>query len=285
MVSTNITKLTYVLLHCKIKIRFFIYIKKSEGIFLDKKIIMIILGILGIVTLPVKIILEFINPNYVRSTVFAVIFSVCVFLMMILSSRLAKHEQNNSPMKNMPLAIVSFLCSCSHIWGFISYFKGPAPDDNKFQYFFLSILSILSSLFFLFVSYSHYSGKNLFKKFQILLFCPILFYLVSLTVFFSFEIGTPSAYNVAGQSLILMFLVYYSNYYVTCSKKVLKQRSFVFGIPAAIVSASYSIPALCLNSFGSINSVTSIVYLMTAVYISLFLASRLKQPVGEKSFA
>lgn len=243
---------------------------------MNKKIVLTILGILGFIAFPVKLILEFVNPGSISTVPFAVLFTSCVFFMMIFSSKLPE-ERVQSFQKNLPMSVVSAICSLGYACGALAYFKNPAPSDCKTQCFFLATLCTLSCLFFIFVFYSHFSGNNPFKKLQLLVFAPVATYLVSLTLFFSFEIKNLSPYNVAAQSLTLMFFVYYSHFYVKCSNKNFRRRAFIFGIPAIILTWGYSIPQLALNPLGSLEGMTSIMYILNSLYIFAFLASDLKK--------
>ena len=235
---------------------------------MSKKIVYALLALFAVTILPVKIFLSFYNIEALKSPAFALTFITVIFLIMFFASRSKSDLAHfvTSPI----LALSSLLCFFSCLWTCTSYFKGPAPDDLKVQYFFMSFISALSAFFFLFVAISHFSGKNMFKKFQILIFAPSLKYLLSLTLFFSFDVGTPDVFNVASQSFLLMFFVYYTQNYVECVKKTPK-RSAVFGIPAILVTLSYTMHSIFSSHFNSLQFVTSVMYLVTSIYIALFL--------------
>lgn len=247
---------------------------------MDKKVILAILGVLGFIIFPVKIIIEFMNYSWARSTTFACIFSACVFLTMIFSLFLCDKKSKEYSIKNMSLALTSAICGLLYLWSFFCYFKNPAPSDAKFRYSLMTVLFVLSSLFFVFVFFAHFQGKNLFKKVQFIVYAPSFAYLVSLMLFFSFEMGKPDAYNILAQFLTLMFFVYYSNFYVRCFNKNFKKRCFAFGIPAVVVTLCYSVPNLIRNfdSFDSLNTALQMTYIATSFYIFTFLVSDLKKP-------
>ncbi len=246
---------------------------------MDKKVTLLVLGILGFVIFPVKMIMELIDYSSVRTTFFACIFSACVFLSMIFSAFLYEKKESEYSFKNMPLSVISAVCCFFYLWSSFCHFQSQAPSDSKVQYFFVAVFYALSSLFFIFAFCAHFKGENLFKKVQFIVYMPFFAYLVSLMLFFSFELGKPDAYNVLAQSLTLMFFVYYSNFYVRCSNKNFKRRSFIFGIPAVTVNLCYAVPNLIknFNSLGSPESVLQMTYIATSVYIFAFLISDLKQ--------
>ena len=254
---------------------------------MDKKVTLMVLGILGFVIFPVKMIMELIDYSSVRTTAFACVFSACVFLTMIFSAFLYEKKERECSFKNMPLAVVSAVCCLLYLWSAFCYFKSQAPSDSKVKYFLMTVFCALSSLFFVFVFYAHLKGENLFKKAQIIVYMPFFAYLISLMLFFSFELGKPDAYNVLAQSLTLMFFVYYSNFYVRCSNKNFKRRSFIFGIPAVAVNLCYAVPQLIkgFNSFGTLNNVLQMTYVATSVYIFVFLFSDLKKNCLQKSYS
>lgn len=245
---------------------------------MDKKFTLGILGILGFIIFPVKVILELVNSSLVRTTTFALIFSACVFLAMLFSAFLYEKKEKEYLFRNMPLTVISAACCFLYLWSSFCYFRNPAPSDSKVKYFLVAIFFALSSLFFLFVFCAHFRNKNMFKKAQIIVYMPFFAYLLSLMLFFSFEIGRPDAYNILAQSLTLLFFVYYSNFYVRCYDKNFKRRCFVFGIPAVFVTLCYSVPNLIRNfeGFNSLNTVLQITYIATSAYIFTFLASDLK---------
>lgn len=248
----------------------------KRGCILEKKSIFLILGILGVITLPVKIIMQYINFNSVRSTVFAIIFSACILAMMLLSSQLSKNSKVDYSFRNMPLTAVSAICSVMSLWTSISYFNGTPPSDAKVRYLFVAIFCALLSLFFALVCCSHYSGKNAFRVLQILIFTPVIMYILSLTLFFSFELTDYSAYNVLAQSLTLLFFVYYSHFYVKCSEKNFRKRCLAFGIPAVVVNLCHFIPTAISSSIGSPTSTFSILSISISAYILLFLVNDIK---------
>lgn len=243
---------------------------------MEKKFILSILVVLGIIALPVKIIMQYINFNSVRSTAFAIIFSTCIFAMMILSSQLSNSPKVNYSFKNLPLFSLSAICSAMSIWTSISYFNGTPPSDAKVRYLFLAIFCAISALFFALVCYSHFSGKNAFKVLQILIFAPVVMYVLSLTLFFSFELEDYSAYNVLAQSLTLLFFVYYSHFYVKCSEKNFKKRCLAFGIPAVTVNLCHFIPNVISSSLGSPANTFSLLSISISAYILLFLANDIR---------
>ena len=235
-----------------------------------------VIGMLGLVTFPLKIIMQFVKPGSEKSTAFAVIFSACVFGMMLLASRLTNHSKVNYSFKNFLLAGLRGICGLACAWNGIVHFNGPAPSDSKFKFLFFSVFSLLAALFFAFVSYSHLSGKNAFKTVQILVFAPVIMYIMSLTLFLSFELGEPSAYNVLAQCLSLLFFVYYSHFYVKCSNKNFKKRCLAFGIPAVTVNLCHFIPTAVSSSLGSPTSTFSFLSVSISAYILLFLINDVK---------
>ena len=243
---------------------------------MNRKTIIIILLALGIITCPVKIVMEIMNPGSVRSMMFAIIFAVCVFLMSIFSSGLAKYDNKEYSFKNPILAIFSGLSAAALLAYSAVLFNSSAPSDASFQYFGLSCCSVLSALFFGGVSYSHMTGKNFFRKLHFMLFFPIVMYVISLTLFFSFELDDPNAYNILSQALMLMFFVYYSNFYVKYSNKNYVKRCFAFGVPATLVSLCYSAPMLARDITNSTNCISSLTPIALSVYVFLFLMSRIK---------
>ena len=246
---------------------------------MDKKILIMLLGMLGIVTFPVKIIMQFVSSGSEKSTVFAVIFSFCVFAMMFFSSKLADHSKVNYSFKNFMLSGLSIGCALSCIYTVWANSKTPAPSDAKFQYLFLSIFSAVSAVFFLFVAYSHFSGKNAFRTIQFLVFAPVIMYIASLTCFFSFEIEH-NAYDLLGQCLTLLFFVYYSHFYVKCSNKNFRKRCLAFGIPGICVNLCYFIPTVFSEPVGSLSYAFSIMSILISAYIGIFLVSDVRLSSG-----
>ena len=243
---------------------------------MEKGAIVSALVFLGIVTLPVKIVMEFVNPGLLKSTVFAAVFGICILLMAIFSSKLVLKNDIKYSSKNVVLAFLSAVCCLGILWSAIAHFSVPSPSDVQFQYWLFNFFCLLSSLFFAGVSYSHLSGNNVFRKMQFIVFSPILMYITSLTVFFTFEFDDPSAYEVLGQSLMLLFFVYYSHFYIKLSEKNYLKRCFAFGVPAVVVNLCHYIPRLVTNPVGSVNSVSSISSILICAYVSLFLVSEMK---------
>lgn len=223
--------------------------------------------------------MEFVNYYWVRSTAFACVFSVCVFCSMIFSAVLFHGRKEKSFIqKNLSLAVSGLVCGCLYLWSSFCYFGAQAPSDAKVQYFLMSVFCAVLSLFFLFAFFAHIRGKNLFERFQVLVYAPSIVYLLSLMLFLSFEIGKPDAYNVLAQALTLMFFVYHSNFYVKCSNKNFERRVFVFGVPAASVTLCYALPALIkhLGEFNSLSMVSPLTYIATSAYICIFLTSNMR---------
>ena len=246
---------------------------------MDKKFLIMVLGVLGIVTFPVKVIMQFVSSGSEKSTLFAVIFSLCVFAMMFFGSKLADHSKVNYSFKNFLLSGLSAACGLACVYNVFANSNNQPPSDAKFQYLFLSVFSALSAAFFVFVAFSHFSGKNSFRTIQFLVFAPVIMYIASLTCFFSFE-REHNAYDLLAQCLTLLFFVYYSHFYVKCSNKNFRKRCLAFGIPGVSVNLCYFIPTVISEPVGTMSHAFSVMSILISAYICAFLVSDFRLSSG-----
>ena len=251
---------------------------RKWGKFMDKKLTYVMFAIIGAVIFPVKLMVELINPQMVKTTWFMVFYAVFVFLMMVVSSKSKAMIEEKPVPKNILLAFISFLCALGCGWASYYYFTSEKPKDLKVQYTLLSVFCALSVLFFFYVCYSHVSGNNPFKNIQVLLFSAPIMYLSLLAVFFSYEIGKHDVYNVVSKGLTVLFFVYYSQNYVSIPDIGYKRKRMItFGLPASLISFGYFIPYIksyspCCRSDNVIFA-SNIMHLLISFYILAFLVT------------
>jgi hypothetical protein len=175
--------------------------------------------------------------------------------------------------KNQLLGILSFCICGAFVWCAYAFKNDVAPDDLKKQYFVMFFISCLTAISFLVSSISHFLGKNFFKSMPILAFIPVIYFLISLTLFLSFDIGLPNAYNLTAQSLLTLFFVYYTQIFVNCVEKInIPKRLVVFGFPAIFATLSFTIPTIFSStSLTSVSIATSVAHTFLIVYIFSFL--------------
>jgi hypothetical protein len=176
--------------------------------------------------------------------------------------------------KNLPMGSICALVCIAFALLAIAFWKDAAPADLKKQYPIMFFLSCVASLAFAFFSFSHFTGKNKFKFLQILIFAPAVYFIFSLTLFLSFDAGTPDPYNVIAQSFLSLFFVYYTQIFVKCSNKInIPKRLVAFGLPSILALLSFAIPAIFSSRFScfSVLSLAPLTHTLAIIYIALFL--------------
>lgn len=257
---------------------------------MEKNLMYATFFIMGVVLFPVKMIVEFVNPQIVHSIWFISIYALSLFVMMVVSAKSKAMKEGAPVPKNQLLSFLSFLCVPGCAWSAYVYFISEKPKDLKVQYTMLSVFCAISALFFAYVCYAHISGKNPFKNLQMLLFAPPIMYLFSISVFFSYEIGKHDLYDLLFKSLALLFFVYYPQNYVEFSDIGHKRKRMItFGLPSALISFGYffshmSKISLCSN-FGVLDCASGIMHALISIYVLGFLLVGPLKNVGSQSLA
>lgn len=226
---------------------------------------------------PLRIYFALSGNSWDSSGIFGIIIAVllgAIFLSVMMSETDVKILR---PTRNIGLGIVSLLCTATFVWSGISYTLDPSLADTEQNPIQMAILSILSAVTFAMMSISFFTGKNLFKKLQVAIFVPAVACAFSMISFLSISNSTVSPYDVLQKSLMVLFLFYQSEVFVTFSDRGVVKRIFSFGLPFIIASAMFSIPNL-INQLKDgfdykyttvSNSVLSICLAVYAVYLLL----------------
>lgn len=139
----------------------------------------------------------------------------------------------------------------------------------------MAILSMLTSISFLIIGICHLLGKNIYKKLQVVVFLPAIWYVVVLINYSSASLDIKSIYDISTKSLILLFLVYFTHSFINFSNnKTSNKRIFYFGLPAIVSCLMYDLPKLILiqqfDSSNLINLYHFILNISICLYILIF---------------
>jgi hypothetical protein len=237
-------------------------IKKFFGIFLCFLVVL----------LPIKIYCSFAGNGFERSEWFADICLSSLISIVFFSAKLDTHGKTEFPafVRNLPLATLCMAIAAMFLWNAFLFFKVSPADDLTMQYKILSIMSLSSAATLILSAFSHLRGDNFFKKFQLAAFFPIIYFIISLICFLSLSVKA-DAFDVAAQSFLALFFVYYSQIFIRCGKKinVIKRVVVLSCCSLATCLMAYITPSVFTGGFMAVAGSTAILYLFVSVYATL----------------
>ncbi|BED91896.1 MAG: hypothetical protein CfP315_0439 [Candidatus Improbicoccus pseudotrichonymphae] len=222
---------------------------------------------------PAKIFLS-VTSNGFENSYFFIIISVLAFLLLfyLVSNLDTSNKKNFEKLNSSPLlGILSSLVSLCFVWNGVAFLTSAPYYDTHVNYFFIMLFSFLSAASFLFSTVSHFIGKNRFKGFQLVIFAPLVCFMISLTLFLSLA-KNHNGYVMASQSFLAMFFVYYIRTFVGSKTKInIIKRLFLFSISSFLASLMSNIAVIFRNfDFSNIDFVTSVVYTVVSIYALVF---------------
>jgi hypothetical protein len=238
-----------------------------------KKMPFLIFLIAGIILWPIKFVFSFTNNKMEYNIVFGFICLAVLAIIIISCFYFDNGNFGNEFKSDLTLGTLCSGISASFIWCALSFLKDHAPEDIQGQYFIMFLLSCTVAISFFIISISHFTGKNKFKSMQLFIFAPAIYFLFSLTLFLSFDAGTPNPYNIIAQSFLALFFIYFTQFFLKCTKKInIEKRLLALGLPSVLAAVSFTVPALFSNpSANSVLTSTSVAHTLVAFYIITFL--------------
>lgn len=225
---------------------------------------------------PFKIYSSMLGTGFEKSVFFAIILAAIalVFFGFVFFSKDRITTFHSS--KNPYIGIVSVVLSASFLWNALSYILCDTSNNSFIQTLLMFIFAVGSSITFILIALNYFLGQNMFKKAQIAIFFPVLWFTVKMIMFLSIEDGSPDPYNIILNSFVLLFLFYHTQIFVTAVEKNMFKKLFVFGLPSVILSLMYCIPEIASqmqSSLGLDNIKLSIlsIQLILGLYIFLIL--------------
>lgn len=235
---------------------------------------------------PLKIAASFITLSFVESVWFMIVFGIILAAVMVVAFCSETHIRNMDICKNPFLGILSILISASFFWCISSYFNDTSKYDFEWQPLLMSIFSILCCIAFVLFAITFFTGKNIIGKAPFFLFCPVLWFSLSMILFLSIYNNHADVYDVVLTGFFMLFFVYYTQIFATSSESNIIKLLFAFGIPAVLLSCVKSLPVITRflqgENVGLATASTCTMEILMAIYILVTLAEAYAQPHREK---
>lgn len=236
-----------------------------------------ILFFVSLVTIvPFKLYSTIAKTGMEKSLGFSVIITAILIALELLVFFSKEDIRSFKSQKNFFTAICAAIISLCFLWSGISYLGDHSNYDFKLQPLIMFVLSVLSFITFIMVSLNFFIGKNMFKKAQVMVFFPALWFGVEMIAFLSISNSSPDPYNVALKSFMVLFTFYHTQLFVTATDKNILKRLFAFGIPSIVLAIMYNIPVLIQaisdpQSLGMRTISSASMELILAIYITSIL--------------
>lgn len=242
--------------------------------------IIFIFSLLTIV--PINLYYSIVGSGFEKSILFFCTIAVVAavfFVFSFLSKDKISYFRSN---KNPYIGIISLIASVSFLWNALEYIVSDTSSDAFFQTLLMLILSVASAVTFVFVAFNYFLGKNMFKKAQILIFFPTLWFIIKMVSFLSISDDMPNQYNVALSTFMLLFLFNHTQIFVTSTDKNVTKRLFMFGLPAIDCSLMFCIPEIVkqmqnVETLNRLDLSMAITQLVLGVYTCFILIDIQKQ--------
>ena len=191
---------------------------------------------------PLRIYFAISQNNWDTSIIFGII--VAVFLgATSLSVIFAESDiKIFRPTQNFTLGITALISAVALFWNGICYLTDTSAYDTDQNPVLMSALAVLSAITFAMQAFGFFTEKNLFRKVQVMILLPSAWCAFSMIAFLSISNSDISPYNILQKSLMLLFLLYQSQIFVTFSNRGVAKRLFAFGLPFILSSAMFNIP-------------------------------------------
>lgn len=238
--------------------------------------------------LPFKIYLSVVGSEFDKSLVFGCTLGVLylVFLGFVFMNRekVTYFRSYRDPF----VGTVSLVLSACFFANSVSYVVCESNPNMFLQLLILCIASAMSGVTFLLISLNYFIGKNMFKKAQVTVFFPIIWFVARTISFLSISQESPDQYDVALCSFILLFFLYHTQIYVSATEKNIGVRLFAFGLPAVVATFMYCIPEFVYyikntNLVYSIDFSTMVTEFMSGIYVLFLMTSLQAKGMFEKA--
>ncbi len=233
-----------------------------------------IIALLSIV--PIRIFSSINNTGWDRNPIFAILTTI-LMLFCGVPLYFCKDLFNLPKIhRNIPLAITSVIISLSFLWCSAAYLTDIEFYQNQQHPLLMSLLCLATAVTFVFIAITYFRGKNMFRKPQMLIFMPILWCGMEMILFLSISNTNVDPYNVLLKSLLLLFLLYQSQIFVTSTDRNTTRRVFMLGMPAILAVIMYNVPLIvslfqASGDFSSVKAAICIAELFISAYIVLLL--------------
>lgn len=203
-----------------------------------------------ITVVPIKIYSSVSGNGWDKSAIFLIAVTTMIVITALCIALSEKDVKIIRMRKNLPVGITALLSSALIAWSGVSYLIDATVYNSDRHPLIAAILSFLSAVTFAMIAFSFITGKNLFKKAQIMIFFPSVMLGLFMISFLSMSNNSPDPYNVLQNALFLLFLLYQSQVFITFVNRGTVKRLFLFGMPAIIASVMYNVPSL-ITDFGN----------------------------------
>ncbi len=236
-----------------------------------------LVGILGLGIIDVicnRSISDMLCGNWILAT-------VCSTLLIITSIFTKIKLKNIDVRKNVALGAVCLAISGAFFWCIPAYFNDTSKYDFEWQPLLMSIFSILCFIAFIFFAVTFFRGKNILMNASFFVFCPVLWFALSLILFLSIYNNHANIVEVSMTAMLALFFVYHTQVFSTSSKANITKLMFIFGMPSVILICSHCIPVMINyfhgNETATLTLATCTLKLLIAVYIALHIHDAYRQ--------
>ena len=230
---------------------------------------------------PLKICSALFTISFVESAIFTCIFMAAIASLVIFSCFSEIKLKNMDIKKNALLGIVSALISIAFFWCISTYFNDNSKYDFEWQPVVMSLLSILCCITFALNSASFFTGKNIFSGVPFFIFCPTMWFGMSMILFLSIYNNNANVYEVGLTSFLALFMVYHTQVFATSSNYNIIKQMFIFGMPSILLILANSVPVIIkyLRGYDVSDLAISVssLQILIALYIVGVLAESYKQ--------
>lgn len=230
---------------------------------------------------PLKICSGIFTIAFVESAVFTVVFLLAISCIIMFSSFSEIRIKNIDIPKNMWLGTISVLISVAFFLCISSYFNDNSKYDFEWQPVSMSLLSILCCITFALNAATFFTGKNFLSGVPFFIFCPTMWFGMSMILFLSIYNNNADIYEVILTAFLSLFMIYHTQVFASSSNANVIRQMFIFGLPSVLLIFAKSVPVIIKYLTGSQVSELSIsvssLEFLVGLYIVFVLLESYKQ--------
>lgn len=238
--------------------------------------------VFSLTLVPLKICSGIFNIAFVESAIFTTVFMVAAACTVIFSCFSEIKIKNIDIQKNYMLGTTCALVSIAFFLCISTYFNDTSRYDFEWQPVSMSLLSILCCISFIIGSVTFFRGINFFSSAPFFIFCPSLWFGMSMILFLSIYNNHADVYEVALIAFVSLFTLYHTQVFATSSNSNIIKKMFAFGMPSILLILSKSIPVIIKYfvrgyNISDLDISVSVLELLIAIYIIGILIECRKQ--------
>lgn len=230
---------------------------------------------------PLKICAGLFTLTFVESAVFTILFLAAIAGIIVCLSFSEIRIRNMDISKNVWLGSISALISVAFFFCISAYFNDTSRYDFEWQPVSMSLLSILCCITFALNAATFFTGKNMLSGVPFFIFCPTLWFGMSMVLFLSIYNNNADVYEIMMTAFLSLFAIYHTQVFATSSKYNIVKQMFIFGMPSILLIFAKCIPTIIKYFNGSqvsnLSMAVSTLEFLIALYIIAVLAESYKQ--------